>query len=414
MKSVFNRYLCLGLALWPGFILTHGAGNEGEIFKQVVYSQSSASGAVLAMPTPFGFRATVRNSVTNQTQSLTIPISSVWTPLSFSLTDLLGGHFVFEQRFADLATLETKFAPGPYRWNWYRPHTTPTTIDQTIDLNSPDAYPQSYPNIIGSCWKSGFLRTEPASFELSWNQWINPPAGTEIAFELWTQGGSGGSSTSATSKGFVWGSPLSANKVYDAWLSFRTIQQSTSVTDINAPSNQELGFKTGYARTLYFQISTLPLANEPPTSPDVWVIDGKPVLVWATSQGYTYQLQSSNDLTAWQNVGASTSGTGYPRRFVETNQSTVPKFYRLSVIVPASNSLVILSASYGANGAFADVKSYVQSRIVNGAVNMLVSNSNLGGDPLPGVTKFLTVSYQVGTGSSQQKTVREGLSLSLP
>lgn len=413
MKSVFAFCIFIGLAWGPCLDVSHGAGNEGEIFKQVVYSQSSASGALLT-PTPFGFRATVRNSVTNQTQSLTLPNTSIWTPLSFPLTTIAGGHFVFDQRFADQQTLSAAFAPGSYRWIWYRPHNTPTTIDQFIDLEPPENYPQAHPSVVGAFWLNGLLRTAPSGFDLSWSQWNNPPSGAEIAFELWTEGGSGGGSVSPTSTGIVWAGSLSANKIYDGWVSFRDVRQSLSVTDANASSNQVLGFKAGYARTLYFQVSTFPITTETLSSPDVSLIDGKPVVMWGSVVGNTYQLQKSIDLAGWQNVGLAANGTGYPMKYKAPTQVPFPLFYRLSITSPPASTLVIVSAIYGANGTFADVKSYVQSKIVNSAVNMMVSNANLGGDPLPGVTKYLTVTYQVGTGNSQQTTVREGLTLTIP
>lgn len=385
-----------------------GAGNEGELFKQIVYSQFSSAGSSLAIPTPYGIRATVRNSVTNQTQSLTIPSSSGWVPQVISITNLAGGHFVFDQRFPAQSALDAAFTVGSYEWIWYRPHTSPTTIDQLIDLDAAAVYPTSCPSIIGALWRDGYLRCNPNSFDLTWNQWISPPGSGDVSFELWGEGGSGGGSSSAASTSLVWGVPLSANKIYDMWLSFRVNQHSFTITDANAPSNQSLGFKSGVARTVYFQVSTFPLAAEPPSPPEVALVDAKPMINWPSFTGNTYQLQKSTDLAGWQNVGSVLTGTGYPLRYKATTAVSTPTFYRLLITMPPPNTLFILTAKYGANSTFADVKSFVESKVVNSAINMQVTNSNLGGDPLPGVTKYLTVEYQDPSGT-HSKTVREGL-----
>lgn len=48
------------------------------------------------------------------------------------------------------------------------------------------------------------------------------------------------------------------------------------------------------------------------------------------SPGLLYQLQSSTNLTSWNDIGAAIPGTGTPQTYVDANASTAPrKFYRL-------------------------------------------------------------------------------------
>lgn len=77
--------------------------------------------------------------------------------------------------------------------------------------------------------------------------------------------------------------------------------------------------------------------------------------------------------------------------------------------------LQILSAKYGAGRRQVDVTGRVQSLVTNGSINVRVSNGSMAvGDPAPGASKNLFVSYSVGKGARQTRTVPEGSYLTLP
>jgi hypothetical protein len=76
-------------------------------------------------------------------------------------------------------------------------------------------------------------------------------------------------------------------------------------------------------------------------------------------------------------------------------------------------SPIILSATYGANGVFADVTTIVEDAIESGNATIQASNSTMGGDPIFGVVKDLTVTYMFGR-VVYEESAREGSSLTLP
>jgi hypothetical protein len=77
--------------------------------------------------------------------------------------------------------------------------------------------------------------------------------------------------------------------------------------------------------------------------------------------------------------------------------------------------LQILSAKYGAGRQQVDVTGRLQSLVNNGRLNVQVNNGSLGvGDPAPNTPKNLFVSYSVGNGQRQTRTVQEGSYLTLP
>ncbi len=80
-----------------------------------------------------------------------------------------------------------------------------------------------------------------------------------------------------------------------------------------------------------------------------------------------------------------------------------------------NNRLQILSAKYGAGRQQVDVTGRLQSLVNNGRLDIPISNGAMAvGDPAPNVTKNLFVSYSVGNGPRQTRTVREGGRLTLP
>lgn len=78
-----------------------------------------------------------------------------------------------------------------------------------------------------------------------------------------------------------------------------------------------------------------------------------------------------------------------------------------------SDVLEIEKAFYGAGAKGADVAERLRQRISDGKIIMLVTNNNMGGDPLKGVNKMLQVTYVCG-GYRKSVEVPEGQSLVLP
>ncbi len=80
---------------------------------------------------------------------------------------------------------------------------------------------------------------------------------------------------------------------------------------------------------------------------------------------------------------------------------------------PAPVGLIILEALYGANGVRNDVKSQINANLNSNTVNMTVSASTMGGDPVPGSAKNLLLRYQSAEGHFSQ-TVSNGGILRIP
>src|SRR6266850_1284712 len=77
------------------------------------------------------------------------------------------------------------------------------------------------------------------------------------------------------------------------------------------------------------------------------------------------------------------------------------------------NGVRIIRAYYGIQGRTINVTELLRSRVRDGAINFVVSNSALGGDPAVGADKYLIVIYRY-QGREAATFVREGNSLSLP
>jgi DnaJ-like protein C11, C-terminal len=75
--------------------------------------------------------------------------------------------------------------------------------------------------------------------------------------------------------------------------------------------------------------------------------------------------------------------------------------------------LRILRAYYGAEGQFMNVTDALRSRVDDGQLFVHVDNYNMGGDPLPGVHKWLRVLYMY-EGQRQNVVVDEKTELRLP
>ena len=80
---------------------------------------------------------------------------------------------------------------------------------------------------------------------------------------------------------------------------------------------------------------------------------------------------------------------------------------------PGYGQLSIVSAQYGAGGRGRNVASILQSQIRNGRLSISVNNDSMGGDPAPGQSKRLAVSYSVN-GQRRSANVSEGQQLNIP
>lgn len=73
----------------------------------------------------------------------------------------------------------------------------------------------------------------------------------------------------------------------------------------------------------------------------------------------------------------------------------------------------ILVARYGTDLLYSDVRTRVSNALVNGAVNLAISTTSMGGDPAPGATKYLTVRFRTNRGERTVK-IRDNTTLKLP
>ena len=78
-----------------------------------------------------------------------------------------------------------------------------------------------------------------------------------------------------------------------------------------------------------------------------------------------------------------------------------------------SNGLRIIRAYYGIQGRTVNVTDMLRSRMRDRAINFVVTNNALGGDPAVGADKFLIVIYRY-QGQEAATFVREGYTLTIP
>lgn len=77
------------------------------------------------------------------------------------------------------------------------------------------------------------------------------------------------------------------------------------------------------------------------------------------------------------------------------------------------NNLRILGAYYGVQGRTVNVTELLRSRVRDGMLSFVVTNSAMGGDPAMGSDKILIVVYRY-QGSETATAVREGNTLTIP
>jgi hypothetical protein len=78
-----------------------------------------------------------------------------------------------------------------------------------------------------------------------------------------------------------------------------------------------------------------------------------------------------------------------------------------------SNGLQIIRGFYGVQGRTADVTEHLRRRSRDGVLTLLVTNNELGGDPVPGADKILIVVYRF-RGQETATAAREGNTLTIP
>ncbi len=80
---------------------------------------------------------------------------------------------------------------------------------------------------------------------------------------------------------------------------------------------------------------------------------------------------------------------------------------------PATPSLRILSARWGADTRYADVRANIEQRVQNNALSIRATNQNMGSDPAVGKDKFLIVQYE-WQNATWEAQVKENGTLNLP
>jgi len=78
-----------------------------------------------------------------------------------------------------------------------------------------------------------------------------------------------------------------------------------------------------------------------------------------------------------------------------------------------SNGLKVIRGYYGVQGRMVNVTELLRSRVRDGALSFVVTNSALGGDPAVGADKILIVVYR-NQGTEGATAVREGYGLAIP
>ena len=81
--------------------------------------------------------------------------------------------------------------------------------------------------------------------------------------------------------------------------------------------------------------------------------------------------------------------------------------------VPARAPLKILSATYGLDGAWKDVKAVIEGKVLDNTLAIQIENHGLGGDPALGKPKKLIMEYQLGSQRLKKEVDEHGV-LAIP
>ena len=381
------------------------AWNDSDIFIESVFRQTDDTGSFPDPTHPFELRASARNTFSDQQQTLALPAGSSYTPNPATAFQRIGAHHVFRQGSASFSGLTTLFHGGSYTWAISGSNSN-GSVEPAISVSS--AAPPSFrPQIVNGTWHNGRLRLLASDPRFQIAPWPSAPTGSRIEFELWKDGGAGGSSMGASTTEVSW-LPQPAGSIFSAYLSFRVIENKGQVDTLDGiPFNS----RSGQSVTLYFEIEMVESLGPVEEVPTVSISEAIK-LQWMSQSSKTYQVQFSDDMEAWENVGSVIQGTSQEVHFFDS-ASSPRKFYRVVVTSGAASNLVIIEALYGADDTFSDVRSYVEQNIVDDTVDMTVGNHTLGGDPILGASKALYIRYQNASGE-YEATIQEGDSLRIP
>jgi len=231
------RGLCIRIAFLTFFLVQHlsAGGDEGRLFKSIVYTQTEASGALLESE-PYHFIATVRNSVEDHSASVLVPASGSWSPNPFSAIEpslLKGAHFVYDQGFEDEASMDQAFPSGEYVFDVARVYDAATTeFEQTVTFTG-GAFPSYYPEITNATWTEGVLQLHPANAIIHYTTTGN----LSFQWNLVGGGGSGGGSGSSAPGVLDLTSYLRFGQTYSGSLRLVTKESESIVEDLNAGPN---------------------------------------------------------------------------------------------------------------------------------------------------------------------------------
>lgn len=401
MKSILS-FLTFALLSVNAFA---DAWNDSDIFIESVFRQSGNSGSVADPSSPFAFRASARNTFSDQQQTLALPVSANYSPNPAIAFQREGAHHVFWQGATSPSEISSLFISGNYTWAISAGNSN-GTVDPTIAVSA-TAPPIFQPQILNGTWHNGRLRLLASDPRFEIAPWNSAPSGSRIEFELWRDGGAGGSSMGSSTTEVSW-LPQPVGSIFSASLSFRVVENEVQTTTSDGiPFNS----RSGQAATLYFEIEMVDSLDPVEEVPTVNISQAIQ-LRWMTQSTKTYQVQYSDDMESWENTGSVIQGTGQEVKFFDA-VSVPRKFYRIVVTSGAASNLVIIEASYGNEETFNDVSSYVEENIIDDTVDMRVGNYTLGGDPLSGVVKSLYIRYQNSTGE-YEATIQEGDNLKIP
>jgi len=178
------------------------AWNDSDIFVEAVYRQTVLNVSTLDATTPVALRASVRNTFSDQRQSLVLPAASSFPVNPFSSFQRIGAHHVFWQGADSYAALSQEFSSGIYSWMISGNNSGGTVAPA---LTSPPFTSVGFqPQIVNGNWSSGRLRLLASDPRFQIAAWTGAPVGARIEFELWRSGGTGGSSMGASTTTVSW------------------------------------------------------------------------------------------------------------------------------------------------------------------------------------------------------------------
>jgi len=417
LNYLYSSLAFLSLAAF----LNAATWNDSDIFIESIFQQTDDSGSTLNIQTPYSFRASAKNNLPDQVQSVLLPTNAGYGQSSVTEFNKIGAHYVFSKGYLSLDALNTDFPLGNYIWHL---HGSGSEGLVSISVNLSTAIiPSFQPEIVGGTWENGRLLLDATSPSFSVRPWLDPPSNVKLEFELWRDGGSGGSSTSNVGASSVNWSSQPSGAIFDATLSYKVLGEEKEHT---LTTGNTLASRTGVATTLHFQIEMVGDSEEPnpnngfsntsdpstlyPAETSMNIIyNGDITISWSTELSRYYLVQTSTDLVSWSASSTLLSGDGEILSH-EALFNGSKAFFRL---LGSDSPLIITEARYGANDTYTDVLQYVADSALGSTVNLSVGNHTLGGDPIFGTPKILHVRYQNSEGR-YEALVNEGDTLIIP